>query len=82
MRRFVSLTLLGVLLSGLFVAFDSKPANANAISLTFPSGSHRFEANEWESVAGVTGTTPSISGGSAGADLRVTARAVDNGARK
>lgn len=80
MRRLLSVLLSGVFLSGVLVAVDNQPASANAISLTFPSGDHRFSANEWESIATVTGTTPAVSGGTANADIRVTVQAIDNGA--
>lgn len=47
--------------------------------MTSSPDSQNFVANEWESVAPVTQTTPSVSGESIDADLRVTVEAIDNG---
>lgn len=68
-----------IFLSRVLVVVDAQPVSAREISPALPFDDHRLSANEWESIATVTGTTPAFSGGTTSADIRVAIQAVDKG---
>lgn len=68
-----------LLVSSIFVGLFAPSASANAIGLVFPSGTNAFVVNEFQSVSSVTGTTPAITGGTAGAEFRVSVSASNYG---
>ena len=68
-----------IVASVLLVGFLPSAASGSSVNLTFPSATTEFTADTFQSVATVTGVTPSVSGGVGGNDYRVTISASNSG---